>query len=198
MIIQLVDNTDNEERNLLIDNLLPKESIIQPVIEVIESYLFNVLTECLKKEIEIYRKYPKKINQEDFDNIINTFEPRMSSNCFMGKAFKYNDQIINYELTMYRKRIGTIDHVEWGNATLLEIWAADHFKNHKKMVVDTFKYGMCLTDELPDIKFFINPLFKNQNSGKIKPTQSAKEQEKYLNELLRKAIKYGVKGPKNK
>ena len=115
----------------------------------------------------------------------------------MGKAFKGNSGFTDSELSYYRKRIGTIPHPTWGDCTLLEIWGGDHIANHKKMVLDAFKYGLGLIKNCPTISIHVNPLFQNKKSGIFTVTEEEKEEAEYRELLLAKALFFGVNEPKS-
>ena len=192
---------DTPERHQLIKDVLPKESIIATVLEPqIESRLFDVLALCIRQELEIYRKYPKdpKFDSEEPEPeevAVKTFDPRNNDTCFMGKGFKKNSDVTDYELTIYREAIGTIPHPVWGKCTLLEIWGGDHFEDHNEMVVGAFKYGMNMSDKCPDIKVFVNPLFQNKKSKTFKLSEAQQRYKDEMDELLAKAIVFGVRTP---
>lgn len=183
-------------RSKTLKEILPKETIIATVLEpVIEKRLFDILATCVQQELEIYRKYPKAKAKEKKEEVVKTFDPRNNKSCFMGKGFQHNDSLTNSDLNEYRKAIGTIKHPVWGDCTLMEIWGGDHFEEHNKMVVDAFKYGMNLIDKAPKIKFFVNPLFQNKKSKEFKLSPAQIEYNKEREELLAKAMVFGVRSP---
>lgn len=168
-------------------------TILEPEIE---TRLFDVLAKCIRQELEIYRNHPKRVEKKS--DIVETFDPRDNKTCFMGKGFKANADIVDSELAIYRKKIGTVPHFVWGDCTLMEIWGGDHFEEHNEMVVDAFKYGMNLIDECPEIKVFVNPLFKNKRSKEFKISEAEQEYKQQMDLLLAKAMIYGVNEPKKK
>jgi hypothetical protein len=196
------ENDKTPERDKLIKKVLPTETIIGSILEpAIEKRLFDVLAECIKKEIEIYRAYPKdpSISGDDKKEtpaeMLETFDPRNNNTCYMGKAFKANREAIDADLRDYRKAIGTIHHPVWGDCTLLEIWGGDHFEDHNEMVVGVFKYGMNLTDTCPEIKVYTNPLFKNKLSKEFKISEEQQAYKDEMEMLLAKAMIFGVNTP---
>lgn len=192
----MTDEEDSPERDELINQVLPKQTIISEILEpLIEKRLFKELAECVRRELEIYRNYPKKISKEPLTEQVKTFNPTNNGTCYMGKAFKGNDILLDAELARYRKAIGTIPHYVWGNCTLLEIWGGDHFEDYPKMVIGAFEYGMKLRDTCPKIIFYTNPLFKNQKSKEFRLSASQIEEKEFMDELMAKAIVYGVKTP---
>lgn len=194
MNIKYIDAEDSNERDELIKQLLPKQTIISEVLEpLIEKTLFKAMAKCVRMELEIYHNYPKKKREESKKEIKKTFDPRNNGSCFMAKAFKSNDDIVDAELTDYRKAIGTIPHHVWGNCTLLEIWGGDHFEDHPKMVNGAFAYGLGFRKTCPTIKFYVNPIFKNRASKNFKLSDAQREQQAYMDELMTKAMLYGVK-----
>lgn len=196
MNVRYRDSEDSQERDELIKEVLPQQTIISEILEpIIEKRLFKELAECVRRELDIYRNFPKKTNKEPIKEQIKTFDPRNNNSCFMGKAFKANEEIQDAELTQYRRAIGTIPHHVWGNVTLLEIWGGDHFEEHTKMVLGAFEYGMRLRETCPRIKFFVNPLFKNQKSKEFKLSDYQKEQKEYMDELMARAMTFGVRTP---
>lgn len=201
VIVNYKDEKDSPERDQLIKDLLPKESIISQFLEpAIEKKLFAILAKCIRAELEIYRKYPKKpIDPINLDkNKVKDFDPRNNGTCFMGKGFKSNDSWTDAELRKYRKAIGTIPHPVWGNCTLMEIWGGDHFEEHNKMVVGAFKYGIGLIKNCPPIKIHVNPLFQNKKSKNFKLSESQQQYNDDMEMLLAKAQVFGVKEPKKK
>jgi hypothetical protein len=199
MTINFKGPEDSKERDELIKSILPQESIVSSILEpAIEKTLFNTLAKCIRAEIEIYRKYPKlgvKKEKEAVKEAVKTFDPRNNGTCFVGKAFRSNNDHTDGELVKYRKAIGTIPHPIWGDCTLMEIWGGDHFEEHNKMVTKAFKYGMNLIDTCPVIKVHVNPLFQNKKSKKFLLTDAQKEHQEYMDDLLSKAMVFGVKTP---
>jgi len=203
MNINYIDNTEEgKKRAELIKVVLPKETIISTMLEPsIEKALFGVIADCVRMELEVYRAYPKRPafgnrSKEPVEEVVKTFNPTNNETCFMGKGFKSNNELTDLELTKYRKAIGTIIHPIWGDCTLMEIWGGDHFEDHNEMVVGAFKYGMNLTDSAPEIKVFINPLFQNKKSKTFVLSTKQQEYKDYMEELLAKAVVFGVNTPK--
>lgn len=198
MNIKIIEDGDGPKRDALIKKTLPKETIISTILEPsIEERLFDIIAECIKKELEIYRSYPKNSEgSKKKAKAIETFDPRNNETCFMGKAFRGNSELTDYELTIYRKAIGTIHHPVWGDCTLLEIWGGDHFEDYNEMVVGAFKYGMNLTNVCPEIKVFTNPLFQNKKSKAFRLSEAQQNYKDEMDMLLAKAMVFGVKDPK--
>lgn len=201
MNIRFTDSQDSPERYEIIKSILPTESIISQILEPsIEKKLFTIISKCIKAELEIYRKYPKKpiANDNTDKEKVKDFDPRNNETCFMGKAFKKNGNLTDAELSDYRKAMGTIPHPVWGNCTLLEIWGGDHFEEHNKMVVNAFKYGIGLIDTCPTIKVFVNPLFQNKKSKDFQLSDDQREYQEQMEMLLEKAMIFGVNEPKKR
>lgn len=189
-IIRFKEESDEPNRAEIIDNLLPKETLIDEILEPkIEERMFPIIAKCVREELEIYRAFPKRTHKEDKPREVEkSFSPLNNKTCFMGQAFKSNDEWVDAELVEYRKRVGTIDHPIWGNCTLLEIWAADHFKDHREMVQNAFNYGFGYRNTKPPIKVFVNPLFKNKLSGKFELDKEQKEYKKNMDDFMDKAF----------
>lgn len=205
----------DKERQDRIKAVLPEQTIISSVLEpLIEHSLFSILAQCVRQELEVYRKYPKKTKkysdkeEETNEQRVKTFDPRNNETCFMGKGFRGNthssnedpdtialDTMTDAELDDYRAAIGTIHHPMWGDCTLMEIWGGDHFEEHNEMVVGAFKYGMNMTDECPEIKFYANPLFHNKKSKRFKLSKAQRLHKLQMDELLAKALVFGVRTP---
>lgn len=179
------DKEEEEERNRVIRQVLPKEPIVDSFLapHLMEAMKAPLL-QALRNEIEVYKSYPKQ-GQYNPD----AFNPRNNTTCFMGQGFGMNghgfEGWTDYDLDMYRRALGTIDHKEWGGCTLLEIWAADHFKDHKEMVNKTFRYCWGDEKELPELDFFINPFYRNAQSGKMEITEDQKEEQKAAEHLVK-------------
>lgn len=161
------DSPEGRKRTALIKSLLPKKSIIDGFLQPrLMEAMNDVLIKALKKEIEIYKAYPK-VGQY----VPGTFNPRSTDTCFMGQGFRGNgfgvENWSDAELAEYRKAVGTIAHTEWGNCTLLEIWGGDHFEKYPDMVKGVMAYAFGATTTMPDIQFHINPFFKNSKSGSM-------------------------------
>lgn len=197
MIVNFVDNSpEAQERKKVIEAILPTTSLIEEYLyPAIEKKVFKTLKKILLEEIEIYRQYPKRMKEEPKE-ATKTFDPRNNNTCFVGKAFKANDSLTDMELEEYREKVGTIDHPMWGDCTLLEIWGGDHFEKHPKMVSDVFKYGMGIRKTLPNVKIHVNPLFANKNTGDRKLSKDQKEHKEYMEDLLAKAMVFGVRNAK--
>lgn len=182
--IKWIDSTpEGKKRQELIDNLLPKEPLTKTYLEPeLNTSMREVLIRTLKKEIDIYKQYPKK---GEYDLI--TFDPRNPKKCFMGQGFQANgsglESWYDAELNHYRKSIGTISHTEWGNVTLLEIWGGDHMKDHSEMVRGVMEYAHGKKKVCPAIDFFVNPFYKNGQSGKMVHDEQDKEQLKEVDRL---------------
>jgi hypothetical protein len=181
------DSEEGRAREELIKTILPTEPITGAAInDKILSSTRKKAIEMLKKEIEIYRAFPKK-GTYDPDN----FTPRNSRKCFMGQAFSGNghgfEGWTDHDLKRYREAIGVISHETWGDATLLEIWGGDHFEKHPKMVKNVFLYGWGKIDDMPPVKFYINPFNKNKESGTWEPDPDEIFQEKSRLHLLKVA-----------
>jgi len=198
------ESPEGKKREELINKVLPKEPITGPGIndKILKSTKKEAI-EMLKAEIEVYRAFPKKGEYMPAE-----FNPQNSRKCFMGQAFTANgagfEGWTDYDLKRYREAVGKIDHAEWGNCTLLEIWGGDHFKDHKKMVTDVFMYGWGKLDKLPRITFHINPFNRNSKSGKWDPDPAEileKAEEEHLIkianycEIRDRMKKAGVKSP---
>lgn len=199
MIINYINNTpEGKARLAKIEEILPKETLLDTYLYPKLKDMLPTLTKMLYAELEIYKQYPKiKLKDiEEAKKALKTFDPRNSTTCFQGKAFKSNDNIIDADLNTYRKAVGTFHHAEWGNATLLEIWGGDHFEKYPKMVKNAFKYGANLIKNRPILKFHVNPLFMNKKSGKTVLTQEQQEEQDAQDLLFSKALIYGVREPK--
>ncbi len=197
MIVKYGDSEDSESRDALISEILPKETFVKRIIEPeIENCLFNALSECVRGELELLRIYPKKVGEEPVEEKAKTFDPTNNSTCFMGKAFKSNNKLVDVELVRYRKAVGTVPHWVWGNSTLLEIWGGDHFEDYQEMVIGAFEYAFRLREDCPEIVFHTNPLFKNEKSKEFKLSESQREEKEFLDDLFARALVYGVKDVK--
>lgn len=168
--IQWEDNTpEGKVREELIKSILPTKPITGPAIhdKILKATKKQAL-EMLRKEIEIYRAFPKKGKY-----LPDEFNPRNSRKCFMGQGFTANghgfEGWTDYDLKRYRDAVGKIKHPTWGNVTLLEIWGGDHFEKYSKMVKSVFLYGWSQIDKLPKLHFYINPFAENGKSGTWDP-----------------------------
>lgn len=198
MVIKFTGLNEDPSRQQKISEILPEQDLISAKLEKeIEKKLFPVLTRILKEELEIYRKYPKRMEAPPKEEI-KTFDPTDNKTCFMGKGFQANTHITDSELVQYRKRIGTIDHPNWGNCTLLEIWGGDHFISHPEMVKAAFAYGTGLRKTMPPLRFHVNPLYFNKKTGKRKLNKEEEAHKEEMELLLAKAMFYGVNEPKKR
>lgn len=194
MAIITYHEKDEEQRQEALKRLLPKQSLVETELyPVIQKKLYGTIARLIRTELEIYRKYPKRNKKESTKEKKKTFDPRNNKSCFMGKAFKQNDSLTDNDLANYRNAIGTVDHPTWGNCTLLEIWAGDHYKDYPKMVKAAFSYGYGTRAKMPSIKIHINPLINNPNSGKAKLDKEQKEEKEAREELFARALVFGVK-----
>lgn len=178
---------DQEKRTQQILDVLPEKPIVDSFIEEeIMVCMKPQLIKALKKEIEIYKKYPKTGKYEP-----KKFDPQNNQTCFMGQAFKWNgagmEGWTDADLAVYRKKVGTIAHKEWGSCTLLEIWAADHFKDYQSMVTAVFKYCWGDRKTLPKLDFYINPLYRNIKSGKFKISDGQKWERENAEHMMKLA-----------
>lgn len=180
-------NTPEErQRRELINKILPRKTIVSDFLQPrLMEAMHDVLIKALKKEIEIYKAYPKtgKYNP-------NTFDTRSNDTCFMGQGFQANglgpEGWYDADLAEYRLAIGTIAHKEWGDCTLLEIWGGDHFKDYPEMVRGVMEYAWGRRKTMPELQFHINPFFKNASSGKMQLSEQQQEttaQAKHLNKV---------------
>jgi hypothetical protein len=187
-----------DARVALIEKILPKETLVEQFLLPKVHQMFPMLVRMLYTELEIYRAYPKKPLEESGKAkvAVKTFDARNHTKCFQGKAFEVKDNTWgDADLKDYRTAIGTFNHAEWGDATLLEIWGADHMKEHRKMVTQAFKYGANLISTRPVLKFHVNPLFMNNKSGKTKLTDEQKIDKFDMDLLLAEAQMYGTRTP---
>jgi len=183
---------DTVERLAEIEALLPKIDFIKSIIEpAILDRMTPIFVKALRAELEVYRAYPKRTGDPRL--MIKSFDPRSNKSCFMGKAFKANHHITDIELDKYRKAIGTINHPMWGKVTLLEIWGGDHFVDYNSMVLAAFKYGMGINKNCPTLKFHVNPLYVNKNTGKTVLDEEQKQYLKDLNLLHAQAEVFGAR-----
>lgn len=178
----------------LIKRIFPEKPLTEKLIADLLKLAKKPLLETLRAEIEIYKQYPKKGRMDKL-----TFNPTNHKSCFMGQGFKVSTES-NYAagdawLSEYRSSIGTINHGEWGNCTLLEAWAGDHFKRYPEMVKAVFSYCRGDRTTLPIIKFHIFPLFKNKDSGRTSFDDVDKESDmdRYLIEVNGLLAQYGRK-----
>jgi hypothetical protein len=163
------DTPEGKKRQELIEQVLPKKPLVpEDVADDILKAKREELTALLIQEIEIYKAFPREGEYKP-----DKFNPRNSRMCFMGQGFKANGRGFegwtDFDLHQYRKAVGTIPHTEWGDCTLLEIWAADHFADYKTMVKGVFLYCNGDRKTMPKVTFYINPFYKNNKSGKWDP-----------------------------
>ena len=200
MYIKYTDTSpEGKAREAKIKELLPDQTLIESMLMPKLSTMFPTLLKMLYAELEIYRAYPKKPLDEagKAKVAIRTFDARNHTTCFQGKAFNVKDHTYgDADLRDYRNAVGTFNHSEWGNVTLLEIWGGDHMKDYPEMVKQAFKYGANLINTRPVLKFHINPLFMNKTSGRTKLT---KEQKFYKadKELLLACLLYTSPSPRD-
>lgn len=187
-IINFTDTSpEGKKKKAAIEAILPKEPIVAPDID---TQVLNTnrkrLIEMLKQEIEVYKAYPGKKRYE-----VDKFTPRNSRQCFMGQAFEYNghgfEGWTSGDLHEYRKAVGTIEHSTWGDVTLLEIWGGDHFEKHQKMVKDVFRYCHGELKKMPKVNFYINPFYKNSESGTWDPDPDEIAQREYREHMIKVA-----------
>lgn len=162
-------------REAKIKSIMPKVRLSIVLGDRILKDMQPVLLRMLKKEIRIYKEYPKEGKYEP-----KAFNPRNQKKCFMGQGFEGNGKGLegwyDADLVEYRKMVGTFNHKEWGDCTLMEIWAGDHFEAHTDMVVRTFMYCWGDVKRLPKLKFYINPFFKNEKSSTMEHDEEDKSQ----------------------
>ena len=193
MIVNFVES--DPKRLKAIEKALPQEPFIDTMVQPeLDKRMRSVLLRALKAEIEVYKNYPKRMEEKP-KKAKKTFDPRNNKTCFMGKGFKANDHLTDKELLAYRKAIGTINHPEWGDCTLLEIWGGDHFEKYPSMVRSVFSYCTGMRKTLPTVKIHVNPLFANKHTGKRKLSAEQKQYKEDMDDLLAKAIVYGVRTP---
>lgn len=170
------------EEEALIASILPKEPLTDTIlIPGLMKVAKKILVTTLRNELEIYRAYPKAGPMNKLE-----FNPTNHKTCFMGQGFRVsNNTMGDGHLSEYRRAVGTLNHAKWGNATLLEIWAADHYDSHRDMVKGAFSYGKGDRNTCPILKFEVFPLFANKKSGKKTLDDDDKElfRERYLVEV---------------
>jgi len=199
MYIKYVDNSpEGKAREAKIEQILPQTSLVESMLMPKLDSMRPLLLKMLYAELEIYRNYPKKPLDESgkVRVAVKTFDARNHTTCFQGKAFSVRDETYgDSDLRDYRRAVGTFNHAEWGDATLMEIWGGDHMKDHSKMVTQAFKYGANLIQTRPVLKFHVNPLFKNSSSGETKLTDQQKIYKYDQDILLAKAIANDMRSP---
>ena len=197
MLIRYKDcSPAGKEREAKIKALLPSKSLIETMLMPKVEMMFPLLLKMLYAELEIYREYPKKPLEESGKAklALKTFDARNHTTCFQGKAFKVTDSVCgDADLQDYRNAVGTFNHAEWGDATLMEIWGGDHMKDYPEMVKQAFKYGANLISTRPVLKFHVNPLFMNLKTGKTKLTDEQKVYKYDQDLLLAKSQMWGAR-----
>jgi hypothetical protein len=200
MNIKFIDTSPaGKARDALIKNLLPKKSLVQTMLMPKLDNVYPTLIKMLYAELEIYRAYPKKPLDESgkAKTALETFDARNHTTCYQGKAFNVRDTVYgDADLADYRKAVGTFNHAEWGDATLMEVWGGDHMKDYPEMTREAFKYGANLINTRPVLKFHVNPLFMNINTGKTKLTADQKIYQYDQDLLLAKAMTWGARTQK--
>jgi hypothetical protein len=198
--IRFVDcSPAGKARDAKIKSLLPEKSLVETMLMPKVDMMFPLLLKMLYAELEIYRAYPKKPLEESGKAkvAVTTFDARNHTTCFQGKAFNVKDHTYgDGDLADYRRAIGTFQHNEWGNATLMEIWGGDHMKDYGPMVTQAFKYGANIINTRPVLKFHVNPLFMNGNSGRTKLTEEQAIHKYDEDLLLAKAMFWGARTKK--
>lgn len=202
-IIQFgVTNKRKEE----IDRILPKQPLVTEFMRPVIMALNKKWVPVLKLEIEIYKAM--LVNRPEKPKEPETFDPRSNMTCFMGKGFERNggtgsfmeQSWTDWELEVYRKRVGTIKHARWGKCTLLEIWGADHFTDYPDMVRVVFEYTTGTRDKLPKLMFVSSPILITELTGKKKLTkeqvEAKRENENIIADGVRVAM--GIKLKKNR
>lgn len=171
-------------REELIQQVLPAKPIIEEIMDGSFIITRAKLTKMLIEEIEVYKAFPKKGNYD-----LEKFNTRNSRECFMGQGFKANSSGFegwtDYDLARYRKAVGTIQHPTWGDVTLLEIWGGDHFEKYTKMVKEVHRYCHHERKTRPPVKFWINPLHANRQSGTWDPHEDELWQEANRQHLIK-------------
>lgn len=150
-----------------VDTALPPKTFFEEFKSRLLKSLHDVLVSWLIREIEVLKNFPKtEINFKDFN-------PKAGLLMFRGEKLikdKHGafDQWMDSDLSSYREAVGTISHKIWGNATLLEIWAADHYGKDDvgtAMVLEVFKYCYGKRDTIPTVSFSVLP-FLNEVPGR--------------------------------
>jgi len=173
---------DTPEKKEFREKHFPKIPLtISILFPALQELMQDALVETLRKEIEIYKSFPKNNAKPDLER----FRPTNHKTCFMGLGFIQNAGWNDVDLIEYRRAIGTINHPVWGNCTLLEIWGGDHFESHPEMVKGVFSYCFNMRKTLPNLKFFSSPFIKTELTGKnyYDEEDIAKFREQYLDEL---------------
>jgi hypothetical protein len=197
MYIKYTDHSpEGRARKAKIKALLPKKSLVETMLIPKIDFLYPVLLKMLYAELEIYRAYPKKPLDESGKAKIalKTFDARNHTACFQGKAFGVKDTTFgDGDLRDYRVAVGTFNHAEWGDATLMEVWGGDHMKDHSAMVKQAFKYGANLINTRPTLKFHVNPLFMNNKTGRTELNEDQKIYKYDQDILLAEATMWGAR-----
>lgn len=156
---------NSPEKQQKIKEALPARPLIDTILHPhLDSLMSTVLLDILKKEIEVYKVYPKNNGKYDPEK----FNPRNHKTCFMGMGFFANGQggMEDSDLPVYRQGVGTLHHPTWGDhVTLLEIWGGDHFEKFPDMVKAVYDYAFGYRDTMPEVVFLVNPLVFSKDSG---------------------------------
>lgn len=179
----IVKMNGTSERDAKLNAILPKRKLTeQYLLPALKKAMAKPLLSALKRELKIYRSFPKDNGTLKLDS----FEPRNGSHCFMGQAFMSNGRggMIDADLVLYRKRIGTLPHTQWGNCTVLEIWAADHYETNKDMVIQAFEYGWSKRSRMPKLYFKITPFLITAETGQSIRTPQDEEDDKAGDALI--------------
>ena len=168
----LISYNSSPEKAHFRDKVLPDKPYVHSlVLEPAFITFRSALVEALVLEIEVYKKYPRDVSLID----VSKFNPTNPSRCFMGLGFFANsDTFMDRDLEVYRQKIGKISHPVWGDVTLLEIWAGDHFNSHPKMVTDVFKYCLGKRKTCPELSFHYNPFIRYEDKS-VTPTKADKQ-----------------------
>jgi hypothetical protein len=149
----------NEPSNKMLaalDKALPSVPFLESYKTVLHNSMKAHLTDWLRKELEVYKSTPKpKVNME-------TFDPRKGLLIFGGASlFTQGEGVFEAwpeeVVATYRRAVGTFNHKVWGNVTLLEIWAADHFETHKAAVTHAILYAHGIGTNPSFLPFDVNP-----------------------------------------
>ncbi len=169
----LISYNASPEKENFVKNVLPTAPFVHTrVLEPMFAVFHDALVDALYLEIEVYKQYPRDVSRID----VSKFNPTNPGRCFMGLGFFSNSAtLMDRDLEVYRRRIGKINHSTWGDVTLLEIWAGDHYESHTKMVTDVFKYCLGKRKECPVLSFHYNPFIPHKDKS-VTPTKANKEQ----------------------
>lgn len=176
---------NSPEREKLVASILPKKPITETILlPALKNQLIGPLLRTLKEEIKVYRKFPK-VNGTYKPDI---FDPRNPQTCFMGHGFYANSKgyegWYDAELVKYRNAVGTLPHTRWGDTTVLEIWAADHFEKYPEMVKAVYDYGFDKIKRMPKIKFHIMPFMITSETGTPRDNGERKQAEETQDALI--------------